>query len=149
MKKKHGLVVMMLVLACSCRPASGHWNDGLAGYRETHSADLSIELLRMASRGDTSAVNYRIRLRPSAKNNAFTRQVLHLNFQMDSSFFLKASGKKINPVFVQAVPDGIKGCYEYLVSFPVAEPMKHKPLSLVYDDHTINEKAYTLFLNKQ
>ena len=147
MKKINSLIAFLLLMACSCRPA-GDWGDGLAGYKETHSRDLSVEILRMAG-GDTAAVNYRIRLRPSAKNNAFVGQQEHLNYGMDSCFYLVSGAGKVSPSFVQAVPDGIKECYEYLVSFNISEAQKLKPLSLVYDDRLTGLKRFSLSLNKQ
>lgn len=150
MKYLRHIVLIPFILFCgSCKTTGGRWSDGLSGYAEKHSGSLSVEILRTASGGDTAFVNYRVRIRPSTKNIGTTGAAYNFYYGMDSCFSLRSGHKDLAPAFVQAVPDGIKGCFEYLVSFEVAAPSKLRPLALVYRDRFIDQKSYILSLNKQ
>jgi hypothetical protein len=146
---KRLLLILLAALACSCRYSSGRWLDGLSGYREMHSVSLSIEILRMRSGGDTTAINYRVRIRPSAKNMGIPGEQFNFYYKMDSCFFLRSGNKTIRPAFVEAVPNGIKGCFEYLLSFNIDASAKLRPLDLIYQDRFIDLKPYVLSLNQQ
>jgi hypothetical protein len=68
---------------------------------------------------------------------------------MDSCFFIKVGNLKCYPLFTQPVPNGIKNCFEFLISFNADNGIKNKPLQLMYADKYINGQTYSFELNKQ
>ena len=137
----------MLITVAGCRTASERWLSGMVSYAETHSKTFSVEILRIAQPADTSAITYRVRLRPLGKERSAT--AAYFEYHSDSSFTLKLGNKSFSPAIVQAVPDGIKGCYEYLLSFNIEPAMQLKPLALVYRDGNVDPQTYTLNLNQK
>ena len=148
-KIKYSLFILLMALACSCKTPTERWLDRLPEYKEVHSKDLSFQALKMKTISDTASFYYRVRITPSAKNSPAYSDQVNLYYRMDSAFYLKAGAQTIKPVMVEAVPNGIKGCYEYLLSFDINKKMQSTPVDLVYQDQFIDRKPYTISLNQQ
>jgi hypothetical protein len=143
------LFILLVILSCSCKSPAERWLDRLPDYKQVHSKELSLQLLKMKIAGDTSAFYYRVRITPSANNKTLSGDQVNFYYAMDSCFYLKAGEQVFKPSIVQAVPNGIKGCFEYLLSFNISKPMLFTPVNLVYQDKFIDGKVYSISLNKQ
>lgn len=143
---KYPLFFLLIMLVCSCRSATERWLNSMPDYKEVRSGNLSFQMLRMKNAGDTTALNCRVRITPSAN---YSLNPVDFYYKMDSCFYLKAGTKIFKPTIVEAVPNGIKGCFEYLLSFDISQPMKLMPVQLVYQDKYIDGKPYIILLNKQ
>ena len=145
------IAIMVLTLAVmSCKGRTEKWFNGLADYKEVTSSSMQIEVLKMDTQRDTSLLNYKLRiyLDRSWVDKNQPNQTNEMNYQADSCFYILAGGVKCRPAFVQPVANGIKNCYEYLISFNADKQLKMKSLNLVYADKYIDGKTYTLDLNK-
>lgn len=147
--KKYGILIIILLAAC--RTPQQQWLDSLAGYKETKSKTMTLQIMKMTDKKDTTVLNYQVRLYPAKDwlENSPPDATNNLNYRMDSCFTLKAGGRKQNPVFVQPVAGGVKNCFEYLVSFTMDNTVKMKTLQLVYTDRYIDGRTYFFDLNQR
>lgn len=148
--RKYGIIIALLAMA-ACKTPQQKWLDSLTEYKAVKSKSMTLEIMKMADKNDTTVLNYKVRLYP-AKEWLETRTadaVNNLNYRMDSCFMIKAGSLKHDPVFVQPVVNGIKNCFEYLVSFEMDSTVKMKTLKLVYKDKYIDGHTYFFDLNKR
>lgn len=143
--------MLVALLAISCKTPTERWLSGLAEYSQLQSASIKMEVMKMDTKNDTTILNYRVRIYPDKKwlENNPRNLVSEMNYETDSCFFIKAGGAKCSPGFVQPVANGIKGCYEYLISFNVDNKLKMRSLNLVYTDKYIDRQTHTLNLDKK
>ena len=146
---RYPLFILLLSLICSCKSPAERWLERLPAYKETHSKELSFQLLKMRIAGDTSSFYYRARITPSPKGKELSGNQVDFYYAMDSCFYLKAGAQVFKPSIVQAVPNGIKGCFEYLLSFNIRKPMLSLPVNLIYQDKFTDGKMYSISLNQQ
>jgi hypothetical protein len=148
--RKIMMPLLFLLFVAACKSPSEKWRDSLSGYGQLKDQNLQLEAMKMDSPSDSTVLNYKVRLYPSKLwleahgNGAAT----HFDYGVDSCFTVSTGMGRYRPVFVQPVANGIKNCYEYLISFKADQTIKMKPLWLVYADKYIADDKYTLDLNK-
>jgi hypothetical protein len=144
-------LIFFLFLLASCKSPAEKWLDSMADYKAVHGKELTLEIRKVKPRqADTSAITYSVRLFPGKawlEENG-TKQMERLSYGMDSCFSLHTAAAAYGPDIVQPINNGVKGCYEYLVSFNVVKTMKYRPMELVYTDRFIDKKLYRLALNR-
>ncbi|MES2112412.1 MAG: hypothetical protein V4577_26885, partial [Bacteroidota bacterium] len=145
--RKYAIAILLLAIA-ACKTPQQKWFDSLTGYKEIKGKSLVIQLMRIQEKKDTTTLNYKLRIYPVKEwmEQASADDLNHLNYQMDSCFTLKAGAVKRAPAFVQSVASGIKGGFEYLVSFELDSTVKMKALQLTFADRYIGGLAYNFDL---
>lgn len=63
-------------------------------------------------------------------------------FGIDSCFTKVIAGKRVYPIGVIPISNGVKNCYEYLLTFPKQE--EDGEFEVLYQDKFINKKVYKL-----
>lgn len=147
--RKYGFILMLLAVA-ACNTQRQKWQDSLVAYKEIKDKAMELELMK-SPENDTTVLNYKIRIFPAKAwlENQPSNSGYNFNYRMDSCFFIKAGNVKHYPLFTQPIANGIKNCFEYMVSFQTDNGIKMKELQLMYADKYINGKTYSFELNKQ
>ncbi|MES2061780.1 MAG: hypothetical protein V4456_07660 [Bacteroidota bacterium] len=120
----------------------GHRSEG---YQHVGDSDLAFQVLP-GSKGATGSTRgtYLFRIIPSAARyealSAHLRDSLVLH--MDSSFHAEIHGRTISPLYVQNIPNGIKGTFEFMADFDLNKAETGDTLQIIYQDKYINEKKY-------
>lgn len=148
--KATGIILLLLTLA-SCRTPTEKWLDGMSDHQSVKGKALIMEIMKVKPpKMDTTALTYKIRIYPGKEwtETNSGRQKNGLFYGMDSCFTLRTAAASYSPDMVEPVNNGIKGCYEYLLSFGIAKAMKYRQLQLVYTDRFIDGKPYQIILNR-
>lgn len=146
---KGTLIVIILLISTGCQSPEGRWFDGLSKYKEIRSRSMHIELMKMDTEKAFTFLNYKLRIYPvqSWIEEHESARVEDMNYHMDSCFFIQEGKNKYAPLFVQPVANGVKHCFEYLLSFPIQKVVKKPGISMVYSDKFIDHKTYLINLN--
>jgi len=124
---------------------------GSCGYRspflEIKDQDMTIQAMQLKDQNGETDLSYKVRLTLNDKNinSQSSTKNNDLLYRMDSCFYATENGKKTYPIMVQYVANGVKNSYEYLVQFE-RNKQSTDSITIVYDDHYLNKKTYTLRL---
>jgi hypothetical protein len=147
--RKYGLILLLFAIA-ACKTSQQNWQNDLVTYKEIKDKTMELEVMR-APGNDTTVLNYKIRIFPAKAwlENMPPNSGFNFSYKMDSCFFIRAGNLKQLPLFTQPVANGVKNCFEYLVSFQADAGIKMRSLQLIYADKYINGQTYSFELNKQ
>jgi hypothetical protein len=114
---------------------------------ETSGYGLTLKVMSVAPQEEDTAANiysFKVLIVPSAavENGLAKQQRDSLIFKMDSCFYVGFGHEKKYPLLVQAIPNGIKGTYEYLTDFEINGYSQGDSLVFNYQDKFINKKKY-------
>ena len=93
---------------------------------------------------DADEITYSARLIPDKelldKNDNLNTAML---YRMDSCFYLQQGKEKIYAILTQPIANGVKGSFEYLLSFE-KQGIKNNKWAFVYQDKYLNHKTYKI-----
>jgi len=147
--KSYAAIFLIMLMLWSCKRA--RWQDNIADFKELQNPAFALQVMKMKNKDtDTVSLNLRVRLYPSAgeTERLSPDQKNGLSYGMDSCFFLFEGAQRIKPAFVQAVSNGVRNSFEYLVSFEPVRPVSPVNFRLVYQGKYLDGKQYNLTLNK-
>jgi hypothetical protein len=150
MKKQVSLMIILIWCITGCKTPTESWLDSLSEFKQVDGKLCSMQIMKMDVKKDTTVLNYKVRIYPSKKwmseNEAQGMDLF--SYRMDSCFYLQTGKLQRKPLFVMPVANGVKGSFEYLLSFGLDNSIKMRPLQLVYVDKYIDMDICTLDLNK-
>jgi hypothetical protein len=149
-KVKLGLCGMLLISLGACRTRSQQWVDGLSPFSKQGDTTETVELLKLKA-ADTSSLNYSVRIYPSKQwlVEKKDKRSIEMNYEMDSCFYIRNSGKTFRPVMIQPIANGLADCFEYMVSFDLEPSMEGPKPVLFYRDKFITKNLYSFQLNSK
>lgn len=140
---------MLLFLLASCSSATQRWHDSLTNADNISDKSLKLAIAKLPFKQDTSTLNYMIRITPADDLQAALNQEAKtsLLYKMDSCIYLTVKGQNTYPALCQNISSGIKGTYEYMVTFDITPELKTEGIQLTYKAKVFNKKEYSLKLN--
>ena len=106
--------------------------------------DLTVEVVQIKNDpGDETQTSYRARLIPEQKlmEDKTWDERNALSYRMDSCFYIDGAKGRKYAALVQAVANGQKDSYEYLLEFEKDKEGNTGPENMVYRDKYLNGKT--------
>ncbi|QXV63631.1 hypothetical protein INP83_10930 [Mucilaginibacter sp. 21P] len=135
---KLAFYIPVLILICGCSGRS-------AGFRSVGDEDITFQAMPAERNvAGAAAGSFLFRVTPSATKFEALSVALKdsLTLSMDSAFKAVIHHRESPPVFLQSVPSGVKGTFEFMADFDMKGIKESDTIELIYRDKYINRKLY-------
>ena len=132
------IIGTLLLSACNQKDKS---------FKVVSDKDLTLQIMQMPlTSSNDSGRSIKIRLIPSANVEKDLTPAIRDSIMLNTAdlFTISRSGEAAMTVFVQSVPNGIKGTYEFLVDLDGTHVRGSDTIVIAYRDHFINKKKYQI-----
>jgi hypothetical protein len=134
---------LILAVLCCCWLACKRPDPGL---RLVTYSGFNLHLINIKS-ADSATTAYKVRviLTETKLKEQVTSEITHgLLYNTDSLFYIQESKRKVYPILIQPVANGVANTFEYLIDFDKKE--NEADASMIYHDKYLTKKDYRVKL---